>query len=199
MPERWISRVVASAFDERTVYAAQNGKRWDDFGAYLWKSTDYGATWKSIAGNIPCGPINVIREDPANPKILYVGTDMGVFVSTDGGESWSVLGGNLPSTFVHDLIIHPRDRMIVIATHGRGVWVMDAAPLAGRRQSPALRLRLWALGGSRLGRRDAPPESREPRAESRRRPASRAAGRSRREPPRAESRRSRMMEPWRTR
>ena len=126
VPERWISRVVASAFDERTVYAAQNGKRWDDFGAYLWKSTDYGATWKSIAANIPCGPINVIREDPANPKVLYAGTDMGVFVSADGGESWNVLGGNLPSTFVHDLIIHPRDRMIVIATHGRGLWVMDA-------------------------------------------------------------------------
>jgi photosystem II stability/assembly factor-like uncharacterized protein len=105
---------------------AQNGKRDDDFAAYLWKSTDQGTTWKSITGNLPCGPINVVREDPTNPRILYVGTDIAAYVSLDGGESWNVLGGNLPSTFVHDLIVHPRDRIIVIATHGRGMWAMDA-------------------------------------------------------------------------
>jgi photosystem II stability/assembly factor-like uncharacterized protein len=126
---RWISRLVASAFDKDTVYMAQNGKRDDDFAAYLWKSTDQGANWKSIAGNLPCGPINVVREDPTNPRILYVGTDIAAYVSLDGGESWNVLGGNLPSTFVHDLIVHPRDRIIVIATHGRGMWAMDAIPV----------------------------------------------------------------------
>ncbi|MFB3853019.1 MAG: hypothetical protein ACE148_04260 [Vicinamibacterales bacterium] len=128
-PDRWISRVVASAFDENTVYLAQNGKRWDDFKPYLWKSTDGGATWKSIVGNIPSGPINVVREDPTSPNILYVGTDMAVFVSWDGGASWHVLGANLPSTFVHDLVVHPRDRVIVIGTHGRGVYVLDAEPV----------------------------------------------------------------------
>ncbi len=131
--DRWISRVVASGFDEGTVYAAQNGKRWDDFAAYVWKSTDFGATWKSIAANIPCGPVNVILESPVDPKVLYVGTDMGVFVSTNGGSSWEVLGGNLPSTFVHDIVVHPRDRMIVIATHGRGLWVMDDSVVTGKR------------------------------------------------------------------
>ena len=134
LPQRkWISRLVASAFDEGTVYLTQNGKRDDEFGAYIYKSTDYGKTWTSLVGNIPCGPVNVIREDPTNAKILYVGTDMAAFVSTDGGAKWDVLGGNLPSTFVHDIVIHPRDKMIVIATHGRGMWVMDAVPVEGKK------------------------------------------------------------------
>jgi len=108
------------------VYLTQNGKRDDDFTPYVWKSEDYGQTWTSIAAGIPYGPVNVIREDPVNQDILYAGTDGGVFVTKDGGKTWNVLGGNLPMTYVHDLIIHPRDNIIVIATHGRGVWVLDA-------------------------------------------------------------------------
>ena len=130
---RWISRVVPSAFDEGTVYVTQNGKRDDDFAPYVYKSTDFGKTFTSIAGNIPAGPVNVIREDPTSKSILYVGTDMGVFVTQDGGANWQVLGGNLPSTFVHDLVIHPRDKMIVAATHGRGMYVMDAVPVQGKK------------------------------------------------------------------
>ena len=128
-PKRWISKVAASAFDEGTVYAAQNGKRDDDFTPYLWKSTDFGATWMSIAAGIPLGPINVITEDPVDPKILYVGTDVGVYVSLDGGTTWNVLGGDLPVNYVHDIVVHPRDRIIVAATHGRGMWAMDAIPV----------------------------------------------------------------------
>jgi len=131
--KRWISRVVPSAFDEGTVYVTQNGKRDDDFAAYVFKSTDFGKTFKSIAGNIPGGPVNVIREDPSNPKILYVGTDMGPYVSMDGGATWNVLGGNLPQVFVLDLVIQPRDRLIAIATHGRGVWLLDAIPVQNKR------------------------------------------------------------------
>jgi photosystem II stability/assembly factor-like uncharacterized protein len=129
--KRWIAKAVTSAFDEGTVYIAQNGKRDDDFTAYLWKSTDFGATWKSIAAGIPLGPVNVITEDPTNPKILYVGTDVGAYISLDGGGSWSVLGGNLPTNYVHDIVVHPRDRVIVAATHGRGMWAMDAVPVQG--------------------------------------------------------------------
>jgi hypothetical protein len=127
--KRWVSKAVASAFDEGTVYVTQNGKRDDDVTPYVWKSTDFGATWKSIVGNIPMGPVNVIAEDPTDGRILYVGTDIGVYVTLDGGATWSVLGGNLPSTYVHDIVVHPRDRMIVAATHGRGMWVMDAVPI----------------------------------------------------------------------
>jgi photosystem II stability/assembly factor-like uncharacterized protein len=130
-PDKWISRVVASKFSEGTVYMTQNGKRDDDFTPYVWKSTDYGKTWKDISANIPLGTVNVIREDPVNGNILYVGTDVGVYVTRNGGKKWDVLGGNLPSCFVHDLIIHPRDNIIVIATHGRGMYAMDANHING--------------------------------------------------------------------
>ncbi len=128
-PQRWISKIVASQYDKGTVFMSQNGKRHDDFAPYLWKSTDYGKTWLNIATKIPSGPLNVIREDPRNPQVLYVGTDLGVYVSVDGGQSWDVLAHNLPTTFVHDLIIHPRDDIMVIATHGRGMFALDVRPI----------------------------------------------------------------------
>jgi len=134
--QKWVSELVASAYDLSTVYMTQNGKRDDDFAAYVWKSTDYGKTWVDISGNIPLGPVNVIKEDPVNKDILYVGTDIGVYVTTDGGKTWNILGGNLPSTFVQDLIIHPRDNIIVIATHGRGMWAMDANPVNKKDKLP---------------------------------------------------------------
>jgi photosystem II stability/assembly factor-like uncharacterized protein len=127
--QKWVSRIVASAFELGTVYMTQNGKRDDDFTPYVWKSTDFGKTWVSIAGNIPFGPVNVIREDPVDKNILYVGTDGGVYVTKDGGKAWNVLGGNLPMAYVLDLIIHPRDNIIVIATHGRGMWAIDVEPI----------------------------------------------------------------------
>jgi len=81
--------------------------------------------WQDISNNIPLGPVNVLREDPNNPNQLYVGTDIGVYLTRDGGKKWSVLG-DLPSAYVHDLVVHPRDHMIVIATHGRGMFTLDA-------------------------------------------------------------------------
>ena len=128
---KWISRVVASKYSLGTVYLTQNGKRDDDFAAYIRKSDDYGKTWQDISGNIPLGPVNVIREDPIDKNILYVGTDIGVYVTKDGGKSWELLG-DLPSTYVHDLIIHPRDNILVIATHGRGMWALDANLVNGK-------------------------------------------------------------------
>ncbi|MBS0010583.1 MAG: hypothetical protein KFF49_04195 [Bacteroidales bacterium] len=125
VPVRWVSRLTASGYDLGTVYMTQTGRRDDDYQVYIWKSTDFGDTWTDISANIPVGPVNVIREDPVNRNILYVGTDAGVYVSKDGGEKYEVLG-DLPYAFVHDLQIHPRDNMIIIATHGRGMWVLDA-------------------------------------------------------------------------
>jgi len=124
--QQWVSRLAASQFDMATVYMTQNGKRDDDVAPYVWKSTDYGKTWVDISKGIPLGPVNVIREDPVDRNVLYVGTDQAVFVTTDGAKTWNVLGGNLPSSYVHDLIVHPRDNIVVIATHGRGMWVLDA-------------------------------------------------------------------------
>ena len=131
LPEnKWISRIEASRFDLATLYMTQNGRRDDDFQVYIWRSGDFGVTWEDISGNIPIGPVNVIREDPIDREILYVGTDVGVYVSKNRGETWEVLG-DLPSTYVLDLVIHPRDNMIVIATHGRGLWVFDADAING--------------------------------------------------------------------
>ena len=124
-PGRAFSRVEASRYVEGIVYACQSGKRNDDFAPYLWMSRDHGTTWRSLARGIPIGPLNVVREDPRNRDVLYVGTDLGVYVSTDRGTSWDALASGLPNTFVHDLVVHERDDMLVAATHGRGVWVLD--------------------------------------------------------------------------
>ncbi len=134
--QKWVSRIVASAFDMGTVYMAQNGKRDDDFTPYVWKSTDFGKTWTSIAANIPFGPVNVIREDPGDKNTLFAGTDGGVYATRDGGQTWNVVGGNLPMVYVHDLIVHPRDNVLVIATHGRGMWAIDADPINAKSKRP---------------------------------------------------------------
>ncbi|HTR78249.1 MAG TPA: hypothetical protein VMH39_09070, partial [Gemmatimonadaceae bacterium] len=127
----WINKVVASAFDEGTVYVAQTGRYADDFGVYLYKSTNYGKSWTSIAGNIPAGSVMALVEDATNPRILYVGTDQGVYVTTNGGREWFALGSNLPSVGVYDMIVHPRDNVLVAATHGRGMWAFDVTAVRG--------------------------------------------------------------------
>ena len=100
---KWVSRIVPSSHDEGTVFVTLRGREDDDFAPYVYKSTDNGKTFTSIAANVPAGPVNVIREDPADANVLYLGTDFGAFVTTDGGRQWHVLGGNLPSTQVSDL------------------------------------------------------------------------------------------------
>ena len=128
LPVRWVSRIVASKHDFATVYATQTGRRDDDAAVYIWRSTDFGNSWQDISGNIPTGPVNVIREDPENGNILYAGTDVGIYVSLDKGVNWEVLG-DLPCTYVHDLAVHPRENMIIVATHGRGMFVLNADPV----------------------------------------------------------------------
>jgi photosystem II stability/assembly factor-like uncharacterized protein len=123
---KWISRITPSQHTEGTLYLTQRGREDDDFAPYIYKSVDNGKTFTSLAANVPAGPVNVIREDPADPNRLFIGTDFGAFVSGNGGREWRVLGSNLPSTQVSDLQIHPRDHVIVISTYGRGMWAMDA-------------------------------------------------------------------------
>ena len=126
---KWISRVVPSQFNEGTVYVTQRGREDDDFAVYVYKCADYGKTFASLGAGIPAGSVNVIREDPTNASVLYLGTDFGAFVSTNGGQRWVVLGGNLPSVQVSDLQYQPRDHVIVISTYGRGMWALDATRL----------------------------------------------------------------------
>ncbi len=126
---RWVSRLLPSQHAEGTVYVTQRGREDDDFAPYIYKSTDFGKSFTSVVNNIPAGPVNVIREHPTNPNILFAGTDFGVYVSTTGGARWEVLGGNLPSTQVSDLQYHPQDHLIVISTYGRGMYAIDAAQI----------------------------------------------------------------------
>ncbi len=126
---RWVTRVLASAFDEGTVYATQSGYRNDEFAAYVFRSTDYGKTWQSLAAGLPAEPVNVIREDPKAKHLLYLGTDWGVFASLDRGATWTAMRGGLPRVAVQDLVVEPRSGDLVAATHGRSVFVGEAAPL----------------------------------------------------------------------
>lgn len=120
---KWVTRVVASKWDKGTVYVSQNGYREDDWSSILWKSTDFGKTWTSIVGNLPAEPINVIREDPNHKGMLYVGTDMGVYVSFDDGKKWETLSG-IPNLPVHDIAVQAREGDLVIGTHARGAYIL---------------------------------------------------------------------------
>ncbi|MFY7947622.1 MAG: WD40/YVTN/BNR-like repeat-containing protein, partial [Gemmatimonas sp.] len=126
---RWVSRVEWSAHVDGRLYAALSGYRQDDDRAYLYASEDFGKTWKAIAAGLPAEPINVVREDPVNAQLLYVGTDRGAYASLDRGASWISLDGGMPKVPVHDLVVHLRDRELVAGTHGRSAWVLDALPL----------------------------------------------------------------------
>jgi photosystem II stability/assembly factor-like uncharacterized protein len=147
--DRWVSRVEASRHNDQVAHLALNGYRDDDMTAYVYRTEDLGATWRDISAGLPDEPVNVIREDPVNPDVLYVGTDRGVYVSLDKGAGWQALPGGpalgqaaqaavgqaghlvgaLPSVPVHDLVVHPRDRELVAGTHGRSVWIADVLPM----------------------------------------------------------------------
>jgi hypothetical protein len=129
-PEYWVSRVAASHYDPGTAYVSFTGMRRDDFRAFLYKTTDYGATWTDISGNLPEEPVNVIREHPSNPDLLFVGTDFGVYVSLNGGGVWTDMTNNIPVQPAYDLKVHPRENDLIVATHGRGIYIADIAPLA---------------------------------------------------------------------
>lgn len=125
----WVSRVVASAHKKERVYATLNGYRFDDFTTYVYKSDDYGQTWENIGEAIPASPVNVIKEDSDNENILYVGTDNGLYVSFDKGGSWNIFNKNLPNVAVHDLVIQPIAKDLIVATHGRSLYKADISSL----------------------------------------------------------------------
>ncbi|HVS03806.1 MAG TPA: glycosyl hydrolase, partial [Thermoanaerobaculia bacterium] len=127
--DRWVTRVEASRHVLERAYVSQSGYRDDDLRPYLHVSEDLGRSWRSIAAGLPAEPVNVIREDPVNPDVLYVGTDRGVYVSLDRGGSWQALGSGMPNAPVHDLVVHPRERELVAGTHGRSVWIVDVLPV----------------------------------------------------------------------
>jgi hypothetical protein len=128
-PGYWVSRVTASAHQPGTAYVTYTGLRNDDFRPFIYKTTDYGETWTSIAGNLPMKSINVVREDPKNPNLLFVGMDFGLWVTIDGGKTWTEMRGSFPTQPVHDILIHPRENDLIVGTHGRGFFITDISAL----------------------------------------------------------------------
>jgi photosystem II stability/assembly factor-like uncharacterized protein len=133
VPENvYVSRIEPSHHDSSRFYVSFDNHRVNDFTPYLYVTDDFGQTFRSIAASLPVGKpdfIHVIREDPHNPDLLFVGTDVGVYMSLDRGTMWQKFMTDLPTTPVHDLKIHPRDRELIAGTHGRAIWIVDIAPL----------------------------------------------------------------------
>ncbi|HUR21438.1 MAG TPA: hypothetical protein VMZ90_11555, partial [Vicinamibacterales bacterium] len=121
----WVSEVVPSRFDAGTVYVTVDAHRLNDYKTYMWASNDFGATFRSINGNLSGEAVKTLTEDPKNPDVLYVGTETGLFISLDRGKSWRRWKANLPTVRIDEITIHPRDNAMLLATHGRAVWILD--------------------------------------------------------------------------
>ncbi|MEO8398548.1 MAG: glycosyl hydrolase, partial [Ignavibacteriaceae bacterium] len=121
----WVSRIYASQFDTAVVYVSLNGYRWDNFDSYVYKSTNFGETWEKIGNDLPSEPVNVVKEDPINKNIIYVGTDNGLYASLNGGKNFMGMFNGLPFVPVHDLVVQPRDKELVVGTHGRSIYIAD--------------------------------------------------------------------------
>ena len=135
LPSRdvYVTRVEPSHFDTLSFYVAFDNHRWNDFTPYLYATDDGGKSFHSIVNNLPrtspADYLHVVREDPQNRDLLFVGSSLSVYASVDRGRTWTKFAAGLPSVPVFDLKIHPRDHEVMIATHGRGIWLVDVAPL----------------------------------------------------------------------
>jgi len=122
----WVSRVEASKHVKGRAYVTFDNHRFDDNSPYVYVTEDYGKRWKNITSNLPKDySVYVIKEDPINPNLLFIGTEESVYFSYDRGLSWEKLGSKLPTVAIHDLVIHPRDGDLIAGTHGRSIWILD--------------------------------------------------------------------------
>ncbi len=131
-PNSYVSRIEPSHFDTERFYVTFDNHRTNDFTPYVYVTENGGRNFRSIASNLPTGSVDfvhVVREDPRNENLLFVGTDVGAYVSTDRGSSWQRFMEGLPAVPVHDLEIHPRDGELIAGTHGRSIWIVDIGPL----------------------------------------------------------------------
>lgn len=129
----YVSRIEPSQSDTSRFYVAFDNHRNGDYAPYLFVTNDFGRTFHSIVGNLPIGGpdfVHVVREDPANANVLFVGTDVGCYISLDRGVTWQRFMSGLPTVPVYDLKIHPRDRELIAATHGRAIWIVDINALS---------------------------------------------------------------------
>jgi photosystem II stability/assembly factor-like uncharacterized protein len=124
-PGAWVSEVVPSRFDAGTVYVTVDAHRLNDYQTHVWASNDFGTTFRSINANLAGEVIKTLTEDQRNADVLYVGAETGLFVTIDRGKTWSRLKANFPTVRVDEITLHPRDNAMILATHGRALWVLD--------------------------------------------------------------------------
>ena len=127
----YVSRVVGSGTGAGAAYASFDAHRDGNFAPYVYRTDDFGQSWRPVMGNLPeMGSVNVIREHPRNPRLLFAGTEHGVFATVDAGTHWAELTGHFPTVLVDDLLIHPVRNDLVVGTHGRSILILDdIAPL----------------------------------------------------------------------
>jgi photosystem II stability/assembly factor-like uncharacterized protein len=123
--ETHVSRVEPSHFDAGTAYVSFDNHRRDDHKPYVFVTRDFGQTWTSIAANLPEGNVNVIKADPKNPNLLYLGTEYAFYISQSGGKEWKRFMTGLPTVRIDDILVHPRDNDLIVGTHGRSIWIID--------------------------------------------------------------------------
>ena len=121
----WVSEVAPSRFDEATAYATFDGHRQNDFETYIYVTHDFGNTWQSASGNLKGEVVKTLTEDLKNADVLYVGAETGLFVSIDRAKSWMRVKANLPTVRIDEITLHPRDNAMILATHGRAIWILD--------------------------------------------------------------------------
>ncbi|HEV7671135.1 MAG TPA: glycosyl hydrolase [Thermoanaerobaculia bacterium] len=121
----WVSTLEPSPYEAGTAFATFDNHTTGDMKCYVYETTDFGQTWKSLATDAIAGYAHVVRQDPVNPSLLFVGTELGLYLSVDRGATWARFTGNLPKVAVRDIAIHPRDGDLLLATHGRGIYIVD--------------------------------------------------------------------------
>ena len=127
----YVSRVLSSIRDRGSAYVTFDRHREGDWRPYVYRTEDYGKTWVPLTRGLPSGSVNVIAEHPDNPDVLFLGTEHAVYLSVNAGSDWTKFKSNLPTTLYDDLLIHPREKDLVLGTHGRSFWVLDdTSPLA---------------------------------------------------------------------
>jgi photosystem II stability/assembly factor-like uncharacterized protein len=124
-PGNWCSSIEASHFDRNTAYVSFDNHRNGDMKSYIYKTTDLGKTWTSLASPELEGHVFIVREDRVNPNLLFAGTEFGLYVSIDGGKKWSRFENNVPKVAVHDIVVHPKEDALILATHGRALMIID--------------------------------------------------------------------------
>jgi len=137
LPFRWVTRVVVHPDSDNIAYVTFSGLRWKDPQPHVFRTTDFGNSWQDISSNLPDVPVNAFAIDPKYPSVLYLGSDVGAFISMNDGEDWSVLGEGLPLVVINDMKIQDSTYTLVVGTHGRSMYTLDLNQVTGLKDLPS--------------------------------------------------------------